>query len=138
MQLCLRFHSDETFILLACYWLPSFLDCFSQKNINTLIFSAFHFYFTLKASVKHIFYFECFGSEKVSDNICSIGLILNHTLLSMKHFILLLIVAALVSADTTNITTLIWPKPESFSSDPNGPTIKVSPCQVDYSINSSL
>lgn len=54
----------------------------------------------------------------------------------MKKFLLLLTIVAL-TLGATNSTDKIWPKPLTFSSDPHGETVKVSPCDVEYSIEGS-
>ncbi len=51
----------------------------------------------------------------------------------MKLAILLLALAAL-SACTTNTTNRIWPKPVFFSNEPQGETLKVSPCELKFSV----
>ena len=54
----------------------------------------------------------------------------------MRIVLLLLAIVALTLA-TTSTTNKIWPKPASFSSNPQGETLTVSPCDVQYVISGS-
>lgn len=54
----------------------------------------------------------------------------------MRLFLLVLAIAA-ITASATGSTDKIWPKPVSFSSNPHGETVTVSPCDVQYVIEAS-
>jgi hypothetical protein len=47
----------------------------------------------------------------------------------MGVYIVLLAILALSSA-TSNQTNKIWPKPESYSFNPHGDKVKITPCEV--------
>ena len=59
-----------------------------------------------------------------------IGLII---ISEMKQLLLLLAVLTLIAA--ANPADVLWPKPRHFSSSPQGETVPVSPCDIEYIID---
>lgn len=55
----------------------------------------------------------------------------------MSVYIFLLAILVLATTNT-NTTNKIWPKPATFSSNPHGEKVKISPCEVEYVFSSQL
>lgn len=49
----------------------------------------------------------------------------------------LLLALIVIAASASNTTKTIWPKPETFSFEPNGEKVKVNPCSILFVIDSA-